>query len=125
MALDTDRMKARVFATLKGFSPSQLVIIGLLSVLGVTGGVFFLRWVSTPTYGVLLAGLDPKDAAAVTAKLGTDGVAYKLSGGGSTVLVPQSSLDKERLSVAAAGLPAGSTQDGWAASDKQGLTSSS
>ena len=125
MALDTDRMKARVFATLKGFSPSQLVIIGLLSVLGVTGGVFFLRWVSTPTYGVLLAGLDPKDAAAVTAKLGTDGVPYKLSGGGSTVLVPQSSLDKERLSVAAAGLPAGSTQDGWAAFDKQGLTSSS
>jgi flagellar M-ring protein FliF len=41
------------------------------------------------------------------------------------VLVPQSDLDKERISVAAAGLPAGSTQDGWAAFDKQGLTSSS
>jgi flagellar M-ring protein FliF len=39
--------------------------------------------------------------------------------------VPQSVLDKERIAVAAAGLPAGSTQDGWATFDKQGLTSSS
>lgn len=123
--MNPDALKQKVVATLKGFSPSQLVIIGLLSVLGVTGAVFFMKWVSTPSYGVLLAGLDAKDAAAVTAKLDADGVTYKLSGGGSTVLVPQADLDKERLSVASAGLPAGSTQDGWAAFDKQGLTSSS
>ena len=124
-ALDMDALKARAVSTLKGFSPSQLVIIGLLTVLGVTGGVFFLKWVSTPTYGVLLAGLDAKDAAAVTAKLSADGVPYKLASGGATVMVPQSSLDKERIAVAAAGLPAGSTQDSWTAFDKQGLTSSS
>jgi flagellar M-ring protein FliF len=92
---------------------------------GLIGAVFFLRWVSAPTYGVLLAGLDAKDASAVTAKLSSDGVAYKLEAGGTTILVPQSVLDKERIAVAAAGLPAGSTQDGWAAFDKQGLTSSS
>lgn len=125
MALDTEALKNRAVSTLKGFSPSQLVIIGLLSVLGLTGAVFFLKWVSTPSYGVLLAGLDPKDAAAVTAKLSADGVPYKLESGGTTVLVPQSSMDAERIAVAAAGLPAGSTQDGWAAFDKQGLTSSS
>ena len=124
-ALDVDAIKARVLTTLRGFSASQLVIIGLLSVLGLTGGVFFLKWVSAPSYGVLLAGLDPKDAAAVTAKLSSDGVKYQLASGGTTVMVPQSSLDKERISVAAAGLPAGSTQDSWTAFDKQGLTSSS
>ncbi len=124
-ALDMDGLKTRAVSTLKGFSPSQLVIIGLLSVLGVTGGVFFLSWVSAPSYGVLLAGLDAKDAAAVTTKLSADGVAYKLASGGTTVMVPQSVIDKERISVAAAGLPAGTTQDGWAAFDKQGLTSSS
>ncbi len=125
MALDTDALKRKAVDTLRGFSASQIVIIGLLSVLGLTGAVFFMKWVSTPTYGVLLAGLDPKDAAAVTTKLQSDGVTYKLSNGGTTVLVPQGSLDKERLSVAAAGLPAGATQDGWANFDKQGLTSSS
>ena len=125
MPVNADALKARALGTFRAFSPSQLVIVGLLSVLGLTGAVFFLKWVSAPTYGVLLAGLDAKDAAAVTAKLGEDGVPYRLEGGGSTVLVPQSVLDKERISVAAAGLPAGSTQDGWAAFDKQGLTSSS
>ena len=123
--MDTDALKRKVVATLKGFSPSQLVIIGLLSVLGITGAVFFMKWVSTPTYGVLLAGLEPKDAAAVTAKLAADGVPYQLQAGGTTVLVPQASLDAERIAVAAAGLPAGRTQDGWAAFDAQGMTSSS
>ena len=72
MALDVDIVKARFARAFKGFSPAQLVIIGLLSALGVTGVVFFMKWVSAPTYGVLLAGLDPKDAAAVTAKLQSD-----------------------------------------------------
>ncbi len=125
MAVDTEALKSKAIATLKGFTFSQLVIIGLLSVLGLTGAVFFMKWVSTPSYGVLLSGLEAKDAAAVTAKLQEDGVPYKLEAGGATVLVPQASLDKERIAVAAAGLPAGATQDGWAAFDKQGLTSSS
>ena len=123
--MNADVLKARALGAARAFSPSQMVIAGLLAVLGLTGAVFFLRWVSAPTYGVLLAGLDAKDASAVTAKLSSDGVAYKLEGGGTTILVPQSVLDKERIAVAAAGLPAGSTQDGWAAFDKQGLTSSS
>jgi flagellar M-ring protein FliF len=125
MPVNADALKARALGAARAFSPSQLVIAGLLTVVGITGAVFFLRWVSAPTYGVLLAGLDAKDASAVTAKLSADGVAYKLDGGGTTVLVPQSVLDKERIAVAAAGLPAGTTQDGWAAFDKQGLTSSS
>jgi flagellar M-ring protein FliF len=125
MPVNADALKARALGAARAFSPSQLVIAGLLTVVGISGAVFFLRWVSAPTYGVLLAGLDPKDASAVTAKLSADGVAYKLDGGGTTVLVPQSVLDKERIAVAAAGLPAGTTQDGWATFDKQGLTSSS
>src|SRR5690242_10335148 len=123
--MNADVLKARALGAARAFSPSQMVIAGLLAVVGLTGAVFFLRWVSAPTYGVLLAGLDAKDASAVTAKLSSDGVSYKLEAGGTTVLVPQSVLDKERIAVAAAGLPAGSTQDGWAAFDKQGLTSSS
>ena len=85
MAVDTEALKNKAVATLKGFSVSQLVIISLLSVLGITGAVFFMKWVSTPSYGVLLSGLDPKDAASVTAKLQSDGVAYKLASGGTTV----------------------------------------
>ncbi|MCW2776594.1 MAG: flagellar M-ring protein FliF [Frankiales bacterium] len=124
-ALDVDAVKAKASAFFKGFSPSQLVIIGLLTVVAAVGGVTFLKWVTAPTYGVLLAGMDPQDASAVVAKLDADGIAYKLASGGATVMVPTSSLDAERLAVASAGLPAGKTDSGWAAFDKQGLTSSS
>lgn len=123
--LDLTRLRARTAQLLTGFSSSQLVIIGLLTVVGLVGGVAFLRWVTAPTYGVLLAGLDAQDASAVTTKLTADGVPYRLAGGGATILIPTTSLDAERLAVASAGLPAGKTDSGWAAFDKIGVTSSS
>src|SRR3712207_5015128 len=104
-ALDLDGLKAKASKALAGFSASQRVIIGLLAVVAVVGGMTFLKWVTAPTYGVLLAGMDATDAAAVTAKLDADGVAYKLEGGGSAVLVPKEVLDTQRIAVAAAGLP--------------------
>jgi flagellar M-ring protein FliF len=123
--VDAQAVKDRAMRTLKSFAPAQLATIGVLGVVAVVGALFFLRWVNTPTYQVLLAGLSPKDASAVTAQLSTDGVAYQLQGGGSTVLVPAAKLDAERLAIAAAGLPASQTDQGWAVFDKQGMTSSS
>ncbi|MDP9435137.1 MAG: flagellar M-ring protein FliF [Actinomycetota bacterium] len=124
-ALDVDGLKRRGRQLFASFSPSQLVIIALLTVVSVVAALAFLRWVSAPTYGVLLAGLDAEDAAAVTAKLDADGVEYELEQGGSTVLVPKELLDEQRIAVAAAGLPAGKTESGWGAFDDKGLTSSS
>ena len=124
-ALDVNAMKARATSFLKGFSASQLVIIGLLTAVAAVGGVSFLTWVTAPTYGVLLAGLDAQDATAVIAKLEEDGVPYELASGGSTIMVPTAVMDEQRLAVAAEGLPVGKTDSGWAAFDGQGLTSSS
>lgn len=124
-AVDVQGLKDRGSRVLASFSPSQLAILGVLSVVAVVAAVAFLRWVSTPTYQVLLAGLDPKDASAVTAQLETDGVAYELEAGGTTILVPADVLEAERLKVAAAGLPANETEGGWAVFDQQGMTSSS
>ena len=124
-ALDVEGLKTRASRAFASFSPSQLVIIALLTVVSVVAALAFLRWVSAPTYGVLLAGLDAEDAAAVTAKLDADGVTYQLEQGGSTVLVPKELLDEQRIAVAAAGLPAGRTESGWGAFDEKGLTSSS
>lgn len=124
-AVDVNALRTRALGVLKGFSPSQLVIIGLLGVVAVVGGSTFVRWASAPTYSVLLAGLEAADAAAVTDHLEAAGVPYQLTGGGSTVLVPKDAVQQQRLDVAAAGLPAGKTQGGWAAFDEKGLTSSS
>ena len=97
----------------------------MLGVVSVVAAVAFLRWAGTPTYTVLLAGMEAEDAAAVTAQLDTDGVPYQLEAGGATVLVPNDLVDGERLKIAAAGLPAGKTDGGWAVFDAQGMTSSS
>src|SRR3954471_24315983 len=123
-AIDVDGLKRRATAAYRAFTPAQLVLAGLLAVLTVVGGMMFYRWVSAPTYAVLYSGLDAKDTADITAKLTTDKVAYKLTGNGTTVEVPSSSLDQERVALAAAGLPKGGT-GGWDTLDKEGLTTSS
>lgn len=123
-ALDVEGLKRRALAAYRAFTPAQLVLAGLLVVLTLVGGMMFYRWVSAPSYAVLYSGLDSKDAADVTAKLSADGVSYKLTGNGGTVEVPSGSLDKERVSLGAAGLPKGGT-GGWETLDKEGLTASS
>ncbi len=123
-AMDLGAMSARAKTTLAQFSMPQKVIISLLAVVGLVAVGSFARWVTAPSYGVLMAGLAADDAAAVTGQLDADGVPYKLEGGGATVLVPTDSLQAERLKVAAAGLPNGSTK-GYELLDTVGMTSSS
>ena len=53
----------------------------------------------------LYTAMAPEDAAPVVQKLRESGVDYRLSEGGSVVLVPSARLAESRLTVAAAGLP--------------------
>src|SRR5580658_6118801 len=53
----------------------------------------------------LYTAMAPEDAAPVVQKLKESGVDYRLSDGGSVVLVPSARLAESRLTVAAAGLP--------------------
>jgi flagellar M-ring protein FliF len=124
MAIDVQKSVAGVKGKLAAFTTAQLVIIGLLAAVGLIAAGAFLRWVTAPSYDVLLAGLDPADAAAVTQHLETEGVEYQLAAGGATVMVPSADLQAQRIAVAAAGLPEGSTQ-GYELLDAQGMTSSS
>ena len=49
---------------------------------------------------------DANDAGAITDKLGSDKVNYKLTDGGRTVLVPQSQVYQLRVDLSSKGLPA-------------------
>lgn len=123
-ALDVNALKDRAINAYKAFTPAQLVLGGLLIVVTIVGGIAFMSWVTAPSYVVLTSGVSAKDAADITAKLASDGVAYKLTGGGTTIMVPQSKLDTEHIALAAAGLPKG-TSAGWDIINKEGLTTSS
>lgn len=121
--MDVVALKDRARQSLRSFSPSQLTIIGLLTVAVVIGALAFLHWSSASTYGVLFSDLEAKDASSVVDELKAQGVPYKLAGDGTTVLVPASKVYDLRLSLSAAGLPKSGVV-GYELLDKQGLTTS-
>jgi flagellar M-ring protein FliF len=61
--------------------------------------------VSEPPMTILYAGLEPRDAAAVTAKLDAMSVKYEAKGDGGTILVPADEVTKLRMELASEHLP--------------------
>jgi flagellar M-ring protein FliF len=105
------------------FTPGQkaVSIFGALAV--IIGGYLFSTWASTPTYAPLYTNLAPTDASAIVDKLNAAHKPYKLSSAGTEILVPQSDVYAERLTMSAAGLP-NSGQTGYSLLDKEGITTS-
>ncbi|MGH6871822.1 MAG: flagellar basal-body MS-ring/collar protein FliF [Rhizomicrobium sp.] len=61
--------------------------------------------ISEPAKTILYAGLEPRDAAAVTAKLDAMNVPYDAKGDGGTILVPSDQVTKLRMELASENLP--------------------
>src|SRR5689334_5108347 len=90
----------------------QMSWVQRLSLLGVTAAslaaiALLVLWANTPTYGVLFSGLSVDDAGAVTTQLNQSKIPYQLANGGTTVLVPQATVDNTRIQLASQGLPQG------------------
>ena len=113
----------RLIAVIREFTVAQrtLAIIGTVGV--VVGAIALGAWLMKPTYSPLFSGLSGTDASAIVEQLKTDGVDYQLADGGTTILVPEANVDKERLAAAAAGLPGDKTA-GYSLLDNMGVTSS-
>ena len=62
--------------------------------------------ISEPAKTILYAGLEPRDAAQVTAKLDAMNVPYEAKGDGGTILVPADQVTKLRMELASENLPA-------------------
>jgi flagellar M-ring protein FliF len=62
--------------------------------------------ITEPPKTILYAGLDPRDAAQVTAKLDAMNVKYEAKGDGGTILVPADEVTKLRMELASENLPA-------------------
>lgn len=114
----------KLTAAVKQFSLAQrtLALIGLAVL--VLGAVALSSWAAKPSLSPLFTGLSSTDAAAVVDQLDAEGVAYELTDGGGTVLVPADSLYNMRLKLAAAGLPANTDGGGYSLLDDMGMTSS-
>jgi flagellar M-ring protein FliF len=75
-----------------------------LCIAAVTGVTY---WAAQPDYRVLFSELSADDAGAITAKLQSQAVPFRLAANGTTVLVPSERLQQARVDLAVAGLPSG------------------
>jgi flagellar M-ring protein FliF len=123
-------MQQRLVGALRGagstfsqFSTPQKLIAAIGIGLLVLGGTAFMRWASTPTLQPLFTNLAASDASAIVDQLDSEGVAYELADGGTSVLVPREDVYRLRLAMSSAGLPS-STDTGYALLDEQGVTAS-
>jgi flagellar M-ring protein FliF len=84
-----------------------MLLVGIA--MAVALGVGIVLWSRGPNYALLYAGLDPKDAAAVTQALQSNNTPFRLGADGASISVPADVLAETRLRLASQGLPQGST----------------
>jgi flagellar M-ring protein FliF len=108
---------------LREFTVAQRTLALLAVAVLVLGGIALASFISRPSMAPLFSGISSADASAIVEQLRADGVSYELTDGGSTVLVPEASVDEQRLKAAAAGLPA-LDSTGYGLLDTMGVTAS-
>lgn len=64
-------------------------------------------WASEPTYGIVFANLSEQDGGEIIAALEQQNIPYKISAGGTAILVPSAQVNEVRLRLASQGLPKG------------------
>jgi flagellar M-ring protein FliF len=96
------------FAGRIGAMPLRSKLSALIGIAALAGVVFAMTaWNSHGDYKVLYANLADKDGGAVIAQLSQMNVPYRMSEGGSAILVPAAQVHDLRLKMATAGLPKG------------------
>jgi flagellar M-ring protein FliF len=91
-------------------NPTTRLLMLLVGVaMAVALGVGIVLWSRGPNYALLYAGLDTKDAAAVTQALQSSNTPFRLGADGASISVPADVLAETRLRLASQGLPQGST----------------
>ena len=105
------------------FTLGQKAMVAVSVAALVIGGFVFMHVANRPTYAPLFTNLSASDASSITTKLASEKVPYQLADNGATVLVPQSDVNQQRITLAGAGLPANSTNP-LSIIDKEGITTS-
>ncbi|KAF7598673.1 MAG: flagellar M-ring protein FliF [Candidatus Dactylopiibacterium carminicum] len=90
-------------------TPRQKMAGAALIALSLSLLVGIWLWSKQPQYSVLFSGLDEKDGGAIVTALQQQNVPYRVEAGGSAIYVPAERANELRLTLAANGLPRGSS----------------
>lgn len=97
---------------LKNLGPMRLAVVGAL-VFGLVGFFVFLgSRFTTSDMALLYSNLSTQDSAKIVKQLESQNIPYELRGNGTTIMVPQGQVLRERLALANQGLPSGGAV-GW------------
>lgn len=96
-------------ALLRALGPGRIVALGLVALLLLGFFAYVIGWAAAPAYTLLFSGLELRDAQQLTRRLDALNVAYRLSGDGSSILVPEGDALRLRMTLAEEGLPVGGT----------------
>jgi flagellar M-ring protein FliF len=99
---------------------------GLLAVSGLAIAVIVvsLMWSIAPKYQYLFTDLDDADASLIVQHLKENRIPYKLTKGGTALMIPEENVYETRLSLASQGLPKGGMGKGFALFDETGFSTS-
>ena len=117
------RYLGRVQSTFLGFTTGQKVVAVVGTAALLLAGFMVFRWAAAPSYAPLFSNLASSDASAVIEELDAQGVPYKLSNGGNTIMVPREQVYSTRISLSGEGLPSAS-DGGYSLLDNQSLSTS-
>lgn len=111
MASLASNVLGRAKETWGRFNPAQRWLAGGLG-LALAGAIGLGLYLNRTEWVVLVSQADPKDAAAIVARLQELKVPYRPTGDGFTITVPKAEQYTAKLALAQAGLPKGSTSVG-------------
>lgn len=99
-------MKA-VLDNIMGLGRLRLLALAGVAAALLLGITLLVMRANTPAMALLYGELDTRDAGAVVASLERARIPYRITGGGTEIMVPAADVARLRLSLAREGLPAG------------------
>ena len=100
-----------------GFTAGQRGVV-VVAILVLLLGVALSLEAARPTWAPLYSGLAAQDTSKIVDQLQADGVKYQLTGGGNTILVPQSQVYELRVQLQGKNLPS-ATSDGYSTEPRE------
>ncbi len=97
----------RIITTLKELSLSKKIGLGLFVMVLVAGFTTMFIWTNKTQFKTAYSGLTKEDAASVVEILKESNTPYRLTGEGTTIMVPESIVYDVRLTMAKSGIPKG------------------
>lgn len=118
------KLLAQLPAKFSAMSMSQRFGLLAVSAMAVAVIVVSLMWATAPKYQYLFTDLNEQDASLVVQHLKDERTPYRLTKGGTAIMIPEKNVYETRLTLAAQGIPKGGVGKGFALFDETDFSTS-